>query len=146
MRSAWPWSFRSPPTRVIHLNRYQCSKKVTSQRTWVISHCGWSTVLASCLLTRPYKLELRGFPLLRLLAELFPGCPHFPRPGLAAVHNDSALLTCNCLPDFFFFFLRKGISSWFSYIIWFLNNLVDFSNAFGSLNVSQSGDTQTREG
>lgn len=156
MWSAWPWSFHSPPTWVIHLNHHQCLKhQVTSQRPWVtteshkspISGCGWTTVLASCLLTLPYKLELRGFPLLLLLKELFLGCPHFPLPGLAAVYNDSALLTFNCLP-FFFFFKKRDFQLIFLYHLVsekLLNNLADFSSAFGSLNISQSRDAQTRD-
>lgn len=157
MWSVWPWSFLSPPTWVIHRNHNQCLKyQVTSQRAWVtteshkspICHCGWSTVLASCLLTLPYKLEPRELPLLLLLKELFLGCPHFPLPGLAAVYNDSALLTCNCLPAFFFFFKKRDFQLIFLHHLVsekLLNNPADFSSAFGSLHISESRDAQSRE-
>lgn len=131
---------------MIHLSHHQCLKcQVTSQRPWITTESHKS--LASCLLTFPYKLELRGFPLLLLLRELFLGCPHFPLPGLAAFYNDSALLTCNCLP-FFFFFKKRDFQLIFLYhpvSEKLLNNLADFSSAFSSLNISQSRDAQTRE-
>lgn len=72
-----------------------------------------------------YKLELRGFPLLLLLKELFPGCPHFPLPGLAALQW---LCTFDLqLPAFFFnycYFFKKRdfqLIFWFL-IIWFLRS------------------------
>lgn len=130
MWPTWLWSSHSPPPWMIHLKLHHCSKhQVSSQKPWVtteshkrpVSHCSRTTVLPSCLTTLPYKLELREFPLLVLLKELFLGCPHFPLPGLAAVDDDSAVLTCNCLA-FFFFSLRKEISSSFSCIISFMRS------------------------
>lgn len=103
---------------VIDLNHNQCLRcQVTSQNPTVnterhkspISHCSWTTVPASSLLTLPYKLELRGFPLPLLLKGLFPGCPHFP--FLDALLPVMMVYFWPAVA--FFFFFLKGFPAYF---------------------------------
>lgn len=144
---------------VIDLNHNQCLRcQVTSQNPTVnterhkspISHCSWTAVPASSLLTLPYKLELRGFPLPLLLKGLFPGCPHFP--FLDALLPVMMVYFWPAVAFFFFFFFLKDFQLIFLYHLVSEKplNLDDFSH-FSSLLlwVSQSaeyhGDAQIRQ-